>query len=168
MMMPQSDSPTSVAEKPRDVRGVEAKLWLAVMDFHGDVFARLNQTLGKEFGLTLAKFDVLAQLYRFREGLTQVLLSRHLKVTGGNVTGLVRRLAADQLITREISPDDRRAFVVRATPKGIALYCAARQRHDALLEQWFDQIGAEDLRDALTSLLSLSSRLNPDGVENMI
>ena len=167
-MMPQSDPPAAATEEPRYARGLEAQLWLAVMDFHGDVFSRLNQTLGKEFGLTLAKFDVLAQLYRFRQGLTQVVLSRHLKVTGGNVTGLVRRLAADKLITRDVSPDDRRAFIVRITPKGAALYRAAQQRHDALLEQWFDEADTKDLRDALTSLLSLSSRLGPDGMESKI
>lgn len=167
-MMPRSGASKTVVEQPRNPRGVEAQLWLAVMDFHGDLFVRLNQALGKEFGLTLAKFDVLAQLYRFRQGLTQVLLSRHLKVTGGNITGLVRRLAADKLITREISSEDRRAVVVRATPKGIALYCAARQHHDALLQQWFEQISKEDLRDALTSLSSVSSRLDPDRRESKI
>jgi DNA-binding MarR family transcriptional regulator len=144
---------------PLDQRNVETRVWQTVLEMHGEVFTRLNRALGREFGITLAKFDVLAQLHRFPDGLTQGTLSRHLKVTGGNVTGLVRRLAADGLITREMSASDRRAFIVRLTPKGTAVYNAARDRHDALLREWFSPIAAEEIHRALHCLSGLTQQI---------
>lgn len=144
---------------PSHQRNIETRVWQAVLEMHGEVFTRLNRALGREFGITLAKFDVLAQLYRFPDGLTQGTLSRHLKVTGGNVTGLVRRLAADGLITREMSASDRRAFIVKLTPHGAALYNAARDRHDALLREWFSPIAAEEIQRALQCLSGLARQI---------
>lgn len=144
-----------------DERNIETQAWLAVLELHGEIFSRLNRALGREFDITLAKFDVLAQLYRFRDGLTQGTLSRHLKVTGGNVTGLVRRLAADGLITREMSAGDRRAFIVRLTPQGATVYSAARDRHDALLQEWFSTLAADEMRLALHYLSLLTRHIGP-------
>ena len=60
----------------------------------------------------------MAQLYRHADGLKMRDLSRYLMVTGGNVTGLTDELERDGLVVRESSPTDRRAWIVRLTPKG--------------------------------------------------
>lgn len=138
-------------------RSVETQAWLTLLDLHGELFGRLNRTLVREFSITLAKFDVLAQLYRNPDGLTQGILSRQLKVTGGNVTGLVRRLVADGLIDREMSAVDRRVFIVRLTAKGTSLYLAARARHDELLQPWLEPVSAQEL-DTLKTILKRLSR----------
>ena len=134
-------------------RNIETQAWLAVLDIHGELFGRLNRTLTREFSITLAKFDVLARLYRNPDGLTQGNLSRQLKVTGGNVTGLVRRLVADGLVDREMSDTDRRAFIVRLTPQGASLYLAARDRHDEMLRLWLEPVRTQEL-DTLKAMLS--------------
>ncbi|MEP6785985.1 MAG: MarR family transcriptional regulator [Sphingomonadales bacterium] len=139
------------------VRNIETQAWITLLDLHGELFSRLNRTLVREFSITLAKFDVLAQLYRNPDGLTQGILSRQLKVTGGNVTGLVRRLVADGLIDREMSSIDRRAFIVRPTARGSALYVAARARHDELLKTLLAPVSGLEL-DALKALLNRQSR----------
>lgn len=144
---------------PSGERNLETRVWQTVLAMHGEVFNRLNRALGKEFGITLAKFDVLAQLYRFPDGLTQGTLTRHLKVTGGNVTGLVRRLAADGMITREMSASDRRAFIVGLTPHGAAVYVAARERHDAMLKEWFAPVGGKEMDRALQCLSVLTRHI---------
>lgn len=136
----------NVASDSSDLRNIETRVWLRVMAMHAEVFNRLNRIFGKEFGITLAKFDVLAQLDRFEGGLTQGALSRHLKVTGGNVTGLVRRLTADGLISREMSATDRRVFIVRLTSDGAAIYRDARERHDVVLRELFNDIPEHDMR----------------------
>jgi DNA-binding MarR family transcriptional regulator len=153
------DQKVSALRDETDMRNIETRVWLRVMAMHGDVFNRLNRAFGKEFGITLAKFDVLAQLDRFKEGLTQGALSRRLKVTGGNVTGLVRRLTAVGMITREMSQTDRRAFIVRLTPSGAAIYKAARERHDILLREWFAGIPEVDMRTALDCLSTIVTHL---------
>ena len=153
--------PTQDIADARDMgaRNIEARIWICALTLHGEIHNRLNRAFLREFGITLAKFDVLAQLARFEEGLSQGRLSQFLKVTGGNVTGLVRRLLADGLITREMSPADRRSFIVRPTPQGTAIYRAARERHDALLREWFGALPPDRLEHALASLRLLHDQL---------
>jgi anthraniloyl-CoA monooxygenase len=45
------------------------------------------QAAARRHGMTLSRFDYLAQLHRHPEGLRMNALSRFLMVTGGNVTG---------------------------------------------------------------------------------
>jgi len=150
----------------RSERNPETQLWHAVLALHGPIFSRLNRALNREFGITLAKFDVLAQLYRNPDGLTQSELSRHLKVTDGNTTGLVRRLEADGLIARETSEADRRAFIVRLTAEGRRIYLAARSHHDALLESLLPPVGTARLATLRDDLMELARGLAaPPGQE---
>ncbi|MEO5708169.1 MAG: MarR family transcriptional regulator [Alteraurantiacibacter sp.] len=139
-------SPDEAGEgSPAPARNAETEVWLALMALHGEIFGRLNRAINREFGITLAKFDVLAQLYRVPDGLTQTALSRQLKVTGGNVTGMVQRLISDSLISREVAQNDRRAFIVRLTSLGRETYLNARIRHDELLASFIGQLGSERL-----------------------
>lgn len=140
-------------------RNPATRMWHAVLALHGHVFARLNRVLNREFGITLAKFDVLAQLYRHPDGLTQSELSRHLKVTDGNTTGLVRRLTADGLIDREVSALDRRAFIVRLTQRGKTVYLTARDRHDELLSELLGFVGTDGLETMRERLLEIARGL---------
>jgi DNA-binding MarR family transcriptional regulator len=74
------------------------------------------------WNLTLPQFDVLAELTRAdRRGFTFVELSRLLLVTSGNLTGIVDRLAARQLVRREPDGKDRRIVRVKLTEKGRAM-----------------------------------------------
>lgn len=155
----------SAGEPPR--RNPESRAWNAVLDLHGALSSRLNRAIGRDTGLTLAKFDVLAQIFHSPDGITQGSLSRQLKVTGGNVTGLVRRLVADGLITREPMASDRRAVVVGLTARGRETYLAARARHDALLAEWLGGIGPADLAKAEAILLMLKTAVERSGAATM-
>ena len=140
-------------------RNIASRVWVDALSLHGELFNRLNRVLAREFSLTLAKYDVLAQLVRAPGGMTLGELSRCLKVTGGNVTGLVRRLAAEGLLVREVSPADRRSFTVRVTSDAAALFDAAKQRHDALLNNWFGDLPHGELENALRSLQLLNQHI---------
>lgn len=105
--------------------------------------------------LTLAQFDVLAQLARAGARCTAGDLSRMLLVTAGNVTGLVDRLAARGLVRRARDPADRRRSFVRLTPRGRATWRRARTRHAAALAdtlRGLDPGTAERLRRDLARL----------------
>ncbi|MBR1165913.1 MarR family winged helix-turn-helix transcriptional regulator [Bradyrhizobium liaoningense] len=151
--------PAALKENIVPLGQIETRLWLQLLSLHGDIFASLNSLLGAEFGLSLAKFDVLAQLDRDRNGLALGQLSQNLKVSGGNVSGLVQRLLADDLISREMSSEDRRSFIVRLTPKGEALFRKAADVHKRHLSQKFENIPAEELDAALSVLRSLSAKI---------
>jgi DNA-binding MarR family transcriptional regulator len=151
--------PAALKENTVPLGQIETRLWLQLLSLHGDIFASLNSLLSAEFGLSLAKFDVLAQLDRDRIGLALGQLSQNLKVSGGNVSGLVQRLLADDLISREMSSEDRRSFIVRLTPKGEALFRKAADVHKRHLSQRFENISAEELDTALSVLRSLSAKI---------
>jgi DNA-binding MarR family transcriptional regulator len=141
---------------------IETRLWLQLLSLHGELFASLNSMLSSEFGLSLAKFDVLAQLDRYPDGLALGQLSQNLKVSGGNVSGLVQRLLADDLISKEMSSEDRRSFIVRLTSKGEALFSKAADVHKKHLSKRLENVSAKELDTALTVLRSLSSKIRAE------
>src|SRR6185369_8375301 len=94
------------------------KLWLRMLSCVTEIEAEIRRRLRERFGITLARFDYLAQLHRHKDGLKMRDLSRYLMVTGGNVTALTDELETDGLVVRANSPSDRRAWIVRLTPEG--------------------------------------------------
>lgn len=151
--------PAALKETIVPLGHIETRLWLQLLSLHGDIFASLNALLNSEFGLSLAKFDVLAQLDRDRNGLALGQLSQNLKVSGGNVSGLVQRLLADDLISKEMSSEDRRSFIVRLTPKGEALFRKAADMHKRHLSQRLENVSPQELDTALSVLRSLSAKI---------
>jgi DNA-binding MarR family transcriptional regulator len=141
---------------------IETRLWLQLLSLHGELFSSLNSELGAGFGLSLAKFDVLAQLDRYRDGLALGQLSQNLKVSGGNVSGLVQRLLADELISKEMSSEDRRSFIVRLTAKGDALFRKAADVHKKHLGKRLQNVSVQELDSALSVLKSLSSKIRAE------
>jgi DNA-binding MarR family transcriptional regulator len=141
---------------------IETRLWLQLLSLHGEIFASLNAVLGSDVGLSLAKFDVLSQLDRYPDGLALGQLSQNLKVSGGNVSGLVQRLLADDLISREMSSEDRRSFIVRLTPKGESLFKIAADLHKKHLSKYFSDVSDGELDAALAVLRSIASKVRAE------
>lgn len=147
-------------EKPQ--RPSETRTWLRILSLHGRIFSALNRTLSTTVGLSLAKFDVLAQLEQHPQGITLGALSERLQVTGGNVSGLIQRLLADDLIIKQMSRTDRRSFLVSLSPKGITVFREACVIHRSKLEQLFAAVPDEELDDALTILTRVGRSVQED------
>ncbi len=113
------------------------KLWLRMLACTTQIEAEIRKRLRERFSISLARFDYMAQLYRYRDGLKMRVLSRYLMVTGGNVTGLTDELERDGLVIRVDSADDRRTFIVRLTDKGRKAFEAMAQEHEAWLLELF-------------------------------
>lgn len=155
--------PAALKENIVPVLGqVETRLWLQLLSLHGEIFASLNAVLSSEFALSLAKFDALAQLDRYPDGMALGQLSQNLKVSGGNVSGLVQRLLADDLISKAMSSEDRRSFIVRLTPKGATLFRKAADVHKKHLSKRLENVPARELDTALSVLKSLASKLRTE------
>ena len=88
------------------------RLWLRLFTCSTLIERSIRARLRERFGITLARFDFLAQLARSPAGLRMQELSRRLMVTGGNVTGLARELAAEGLVERRTDAADRRVQVI--------------------------------------------------------
>lgn len=117
------------------------KLWLRLLSCTTQIETEIRRRLRERFGVSLARFDYLAQLYRSPEGLKMRELSRRLMVTGGNVTGLTDELEREGLVARESNPADRRSWFVRLTPQGRRSFAAMAAVH----ERWIVELmGALD------------------------
>jgi DNA-binding MarR family transcriptional regulator len=119
------------------------KLWLRMLASTTQIEAEIRKRLRERFDISLARFDYMAQVYRYREGLKMRVLSRYLMVTGGNVTGLTDELEREGLVVRESSPDDRRAWIVRLTPKGRKLFETMAREHEQWVLELFSGLDAK-------------------------
>src|SRR6516225_9604533 len=84
---------------------LELRLWLRLLACSVKMESLLSQRLRKEFKTSMARFDVLAQLERFPDGLTMSELSRRLIVSNGAITGLVDKLVQADMVTRQEDPN---------------------------------------------------------------
>jgi DNA-binding MarR family transcriptional regulator len=114
------------------------KLWLRLLSCTTRVEGVIRNRLRSEFGTTLPRFDLLAQLEREPEGLTMGELSQRLMVTGGNVTGITDQLEAEGLVLRADHPSDRRAFKVRLTPAGRRQFRRMAATHEGWIVELFE------------------------------
>ena len=135
------------------------KLWLRLLASTTQVEAEIRRRLREQFGISLARFDYMAQLFRHKEGLQMRALSRYLMVTGGNVTGLTDELERDGLVAREPNPDDRRAWILRLTPKGRRAFEAMAQRHEQWIVELFAGLDAKTVQQLYTQLGALRVQL---------
>ena len=79
-------------------------------------------------------------------------LSKELRVTPPNITGVVDRLERKELVRRETSPVDRRTKVIRLTAKGAGLYERVREGYSESLQESLDALTTEE-QEVLAKLL---------------
>lgn len=139
------------------------RFWLNILRVHNTIFPELNRSLRDNAGVGLAKFDVLAQLVRHSDGISMSDLSKALKVTNGNVSGLVNRLVKDGLVSKEMSATDRRSFSAKLTDKGRETFQTAMKYHEITLAELMADIGNDALIEATEPLRHLSEKLKLKG-----
>ncbi len=128
------------------------RLWLRLLACSTDIETEIRKRLRAQFGMTLARFDYLAQLHRHPDGLRMSALSRYLMVTGGNVTGLTDELEKDGLVQRDAEPGDRRSWRLSLTSKGRKIFERIAGEHEQWVVELFGRLGDVD-RHALFDLL---------------
>ena len=131
------------------------RVWLRLLSAQRGMEAWLREKMRLTYDCTLPRFDVLSALDRHRPGLRMSDLSAKLKVSNGNVTGIVDRLAADGQVERVSVDGDRRAMRVRLTPVGIARFAEMAAQH----EIWVDQFLATHEEQELKTLVTLLARV---------
>lgn len=139
------------AELGHEARAVSSdqaalKLWLRLLTSTTQIETEIRRRLRKTFGVSLARFDYMAQLYRKPGGLKMSELSGYLMVTGGNITGLTDELEQEKLVTREASPTDRRAWIVRLTPKGRRSFEAMARAHEEWILELFSGLSRTEMQ----------------------
>jgi DNA-binding MarR family transcriptional regulator len=128
------------------------KMWIRLLGVTRMAESDLREFLRLQHQTTLPRFDVMAALYRRREGVTMSELSRMLLVSNGNATTVVDRLEKDGLVRRTPSEVDRRTVYVALTPEGLTQFEVLAAGHEAEVSRRFANLSETDL-DALTDIL---------------
>ncbi len=141
----------------------DIRLWLRLLFCAGRIESILQSRITGDFGVSLARFDLLSQLERVGDGLTMTEVSRRMMVSNGAITSLVDRLVDDGLVVREVHPRDRRTNIIRLTDHGRDRFLAMAGEH----EQWVIGLlrGLDDTtkRDLLNGLGTLKHHLETLG-----
>ncbi|MEO0467801.1 MAG: MarR family winged helix-turn-helix transcriptional regulator [Pseudomonadota bacterium] len=139
-------------ERPEPQSKERLRLWLKLLTLTTAIETDLRRKLREEHDTTLPRFDVMAALARHPEGLKMSALSGYLKVSNGNVTGIVDRLTAEGLALRVAVPGDRRAQIARLTGQGQAAFAALAAEHEAWIDRRLGALSPADVQ-ALGALL---------------
>jgi DNA-binding MarR family transcriptional regulator len=141
---------------PRPSAGSEKlslSLWLQLMKCTKEIEAGVGGRLRKTHSQSLARFDVLSQLHRFGGDWVAVgEIAGRVMASSGNITALVDRMVAEDLIVRRASPNDRRSHQLRMTEKGAALFDEMTDDHARWVDAALDGIADKD-KERLIALL---------------
>ena len=146
------DAETKVAERPAD-HEAELRLWLRLLTCTTLIEGEIRRRLRKHFGVTLPRFDLMAQLDKTPGGMTLGELSGRMMVSNGNVTGLAERLVVQGLLDRRPSPNDRRAQLVSLTADGRRAFRAMARMHEDWIADMLADLAPADI-EALMRLLA--------------
>lgn len=128
------------------------KMWIRMLGVTRASESHLREFLRVKHNTTLPRFDVMAALYRRRDGVTMSELSRMLLVSNGNATAVVDRLEKDGLVRRTQSDTDRRTVFVALTLEGLTQFEGLASDHEAEVNKLFAALSDADL-EALTDIL---------------
>jgi DNA-binding MarR family transcriptional regulator len=144
-------------------RSSAVRLWLRLLTCSTTVEKRLRRRFADQFDTTLPRFDVLAALDRFPDGVTMSRLSRILLVSGGNLTALVRQLQGQGHLVMERDHDDGRVWIVRSTDEGRTHFEALSVAHHKWIVEMFQGLGDADSRMLFDLLDNLKQSLADAG-----
>ncbi len=147
---------SSPGEEPRDEveHKDELRAWLRLYGASTVIENEIRSRLREEFSFTLPRFDMLAQLERFPEGLVLGEISRRLMVTAGNVTAICEKLIEDGYVSRTPAPNDKRVQIVRMTRAGRTAFSMMAGAHSQWITRIFSGLTASD-RAELIRILKL-------------
>ena len=135
------------------------RLWLRLLSCTNRVEDKIRQKLRESFGITLPRFDLMAQLERYPDGLTMGELSRRMMVTGGNITTIVDQLEKEKLVVRVVGVNDRRSFTVKLTQAGRDAFTDMAIAHEAWVADMFEGLSVNQQTDLHTLLGAMKKNL---------
>jgi DNA-binding MarR family transcriptional regulator len=132
----------------------DLRLWLRMLSAATLIETEIRRRLREQFGTTLPRFDLMAQLDREPDGLTPGKISRRMMVSNGNVTALAASLVAEGLVERRAHATDRRAQFLCLTPHGRQIFARQSAAHEGWIADLFAAVSPHD-RAALHRLLGV-------------
>lgn len=143
------------------------RLWLKLLKASRLIEDEIRRRLRKEHDWTLPRFDVMSALSRSPDGLKMSEISAMLKVSKGNITGIVDKLTDDGLALRVSVPGDRRAQMVLLTQTGKDLFSMHSAEHETWIDHILSGLNTDDIDGMILRLDRLQETLNEE-VQNEI
>ena len=143
------------------------RLWLRMLSCTVMIEGEIRSRLRSEFGITLPRFDLMAQLERHPEGLRMGELSKRMMVTGGNITGITDQLEQEKLVTRVADLKDRRAYSVKLTPTGRRAFKRMAAVHEAWIADMFSGLQTEQKSKLFELLSQVKTHLHEPGIDSI-
>lgn len=137
---------------PAEISKDRLRLWLRLLKASKGIEAELRERFRTEFDTTLPRFDVMAALHRSETGLKMSELSGVLRVSNGNVTGIIDRLVDDGLVVRVPVDSDRRAMTVRLAGRGRERFLQMAARHEVWTNELLGMIEPETIGELCRQL----------------
>jgi DNA-binding MarR family transcriptional regulator len=136
------------------------KLWLRMLSCTVRIENEIRSRLRATFGITLPRFDLMAQLERHPDGLRMGELSKRMMVTGGNVTGITDQLVQENLVARVPDSRDRRAYAVKLTDEGRRAFAEMATVHERWIEELLQDVSPDDKGQLIALLSQMKRRLD--------
>jgi DNA-binding MarR family transcriptional regulator len=136
------------------------RLWLRLLSCTVRLENHVRIKLRQDFDTTLSRFDFMAQLERYPDGLRMNELSKRLMVTGGNITGLTDQLEREGLVVRRLDTEDRRAITVKLTDHGLQRFRQMAARHEQWIVELLSGLNQEEKQTMLRLLRKLKLQLS--------
>ncbi len=121
------------------------RLWLKLLKASSLVKEELRRRLRAQCGSTLPRFNVMSALARMSDGMTMSEISVQLRVSNGNITGIVDKLTEEGLALRFAKPGDRRVQLIRLTDKGETVFAETASLHESWINEILGQLNADDI-----------------------
>ncbi|MEM9060431.1 MAG: MarR family transcriptional regulator [Pseudomonadota bacterium] len=148
------------ANTPGPESKARLRLWLRLLRVSRAIEAEIRENLRQDHASTLPRFDVMSALDRSKTGLKMSELSGQLRVSNGNVTGIVDRLVQDGLVERLAVPGDRRAMLARLTDAGQVAFATMAHTHEGWIDDMLGGLSGEEAEAMSEALRSIADRLD--------
>lgn len=143
------------------------RLWLRLLDCANLIEREVRTRLRERFNVTLPQFDLMAALDHVAEdeGLSMGQLSERLRVSNGNVTGVVNRLVQDDLARRWSPPNDRRTSFISLTEEGRKRFAEMAAVHQGWIESLMADLSDGDMEQLAELLYRTQNSVERDRKE---
>ncbi len=137
----------------------DIRLWLRLLYCASHIELIMQSRIMNAFGMSLARFDLMAQLERVGGGLTMSEVSRRMMVSNGATTSLVDKLVEDGLVLREAHPEDRRTTLLHLTDQGRERFLEMAAEHEDWITSLLAGLEGSAKQDLLSGLAALKQHL---------
>jgi len=148
----------------RSNMSLEERLMMAVIRA-SEFMKKEASSVIRNYGLTFAQYNALRVLDASENGQnTMTNVSRIMLVSGGNITGITKRLENRGFLIKKRDPKDDRINILEITPKGRSALSNISSEKDEKIRMFFSEY-SEDEKSYLLLMIKKIIKLSSQYVE---